>query len=153
MSRKSATLVFSPVLRARTRLCLGAKRDPARHEGLQRRIYGGGTRGPRKPVHARDLDTHTQRHARDSPGRRSCFLFGEQQVHSFGPQRSALYPPDAAWNCVTSASIWVFRAISSSSRVRALCATSKEFALLRTAAARTRSSRNVRTPNCSWRRL
>jgi hypothetical protein len=145
------------VTRSGTKDCSAesTKRGPTAERAFRRQLrnYGGATRGPRKPVHARDLDTHIQRHARDCPGRRSCFLFGEQQVHSFGPQRSALYPPDAAWNCVTSASIWLFRAISSSSRVRALCATSKEFTLLRTAAARTRSSRNVRTPNCSWRRL
>src|SRR6266567_3463605 len=47
-------------------------------------------RGPRKPVHERAFDTHIQRHAIDSPGRKSCRRFGEQQVHSLGAQRKAL---------------------------------------------------------------
>src|SRR6266581_1675357 len=47
-------------------------------------------RGPRKPVHERAFDTHVQRHAIDSPGRKSCRRFGEQQVHSLGAQRKAL---------------------------------------------------------------
>ena len=61
-----------------------------------RYVQGPAIRGPRNPVHVRDVRTHPQMHATSSLWSKSLDRFGSQHVQAPGEQRTAPYPPDAA---------------------------------------------------------